>query len=154
MKRDTVKNATTLTKTDIAMIRDALAGTFATKKDLEGFATKKDLDSFATKKDLEAFATKKDLEKFATKKDFKSCVTQKDFKAFTVSYEKSMRSIQQSFLRVDSILGILSRQVNIILEENREFRQRADRFDTDISLHERKIDNLTERVEVLEGAHT
>jgi hypothetical protein len=85
---------------------------------------------------------------------------QTEFSLFSTAFDVHMLSIGQSFQRnderidrIDTILSILTRQTSIILEENREFRQRADRFDTDNSLHERKIDNLTERVEVLEKAH-
>jgi hypothetical protein len=77
--------------------------------------------------------------------------------AFETRMDAHMLAIAKTFLqheerfdRIDSTLGILVRQMDIVIEGNKEFRKNMERLTMDSFIHEQKINNLAERVEVLE----
>ena len=66
------------------------------------------------------------------------------------TFEKSMLSIAKSFSRVEGALEIVIKEVRNLHEDNKYMRQTLTSVDSTVSIHDRKIDNLTMRVEKLE----
>ncbi len=85
-------------------------------------------------------------------------LTEKKFKKFEGSFDTSMRAIAHSFAKVDEnlakhgkVLDILLKEVQAMHEDNKYFRQSVSTLYTDGSSHDRRIENLTMRVERLES---
>lgn len=86
-------------------------------------------------------------------------VTNEYFTIFENRFDEHMLAIGQTFVRheerfdrIESSLGILVRQMDIIIDGNKEIRRNIERLVGGSSLHGRSIDSLSERVEVLEKA--
>ncbi|MCX6755097.1 MAG: hypothetical protein NT068_00960 [Candidatus Nomurabacteria bacterium] len=81
--------------------------------------------------------------KKVVKKTTEKYVTEKTF-------EKSMQSIAKSFENQDRVLDIIVKELRNIHEDNKNFRQSISSLDRDNSYNDRRIENLTMRVEKLE----
>lgn len=93
----------------------------------------------------------------AFKKTSEKYLTERKFQKFETSFESNMRSIAQSFDRLDAslktqqeILQIMLKEIRAIHEDNKYFWESISNLNTDGSSYDRKIDNLTVRVEKLE----
>ena len=62
-----------------------------------------------------------------------------------------MRSIARSFERIDGVLELITKELRAIHEDNKYFRQRISGLNSDGISYDRKIENLTVRVEKLEA---
>jgi hypothetical protein len=79
-------------------------------------------------------------------------VQQKSEQYVTLSvFENAMRSIASRFDRIDGILEIMLTETKQNRDEHEYFRSTFRMHDTEIVMHDRKIDGLTDRVEVLEA---
>ena len=90
---------------------------------------------------------KKKTEKYVTDKTFK-----KTFNAFEERFESSARATAKSFTDQAEILSIILKEVKINNEENKYFRQSISILDMNDFSYDRKLENLTIRVEKLEKA--
>ena len=84
-------------------------------------------------------------------------LTENRFKKFENSFESNMRSIAQSFSRVDEsmkmqqdVLHIMLKEITAIHEDTKSFRENISTLYTDHLAYDRKIDNVIVRVEKLE----
>jgi hypothetical protein len=78
-------------------------------------------------------------------------VQQKSEQYVTLSvFENSMQSIASRFDRIDGILEKMFVEFKRNHDEHEYFRSTLLMHDREIILHDRKIDGLTDRVEVLE----
>ncbi|MCX6753327.1 MAG: hypothetical protein NTW62_03235 [Candidatus Nomurabacteria bacterium] len=66
------------------------------------------------------------------------------------TFEKSMQSVARSFERVEGALDIIIKEIKTIHDDNKNFRQSISSLDRDNSYNDRRIENLTMRVEKLE----
>lgn len=77
---------------------------------------------------------------------------QKSEQYVTISvFEKAMRSIASRLDRIDRILEAILQELKQNREEHEYFRSTFRMHDAEIVTHDRKIDGLTDRVEVLEA---
>lgn len=77
-------------------------------------------------------------------------VSEETFKSFQHNYEKSMLSIAKSFENQGKVMEMMLKEIHAIRVDYKEINKTLNNFVIDISFHERKIDNLTMRVEKLE----
>jgi hypothetical protein len=76
---------------------------------------------------------------------------QKSEQYVTISvFEKAVRAIGGRFDRIDRILETILQELKQNREEHEYFRSTFRMHDAEIVMHDRKIDGLTDRVEVLE----
>ena len=66
------------------------------------------------------------------------------------TFESSMLSIAQNFMRIEESLGMIVKELKNLHEDNKYMRQTLSSFTSDVSRHDRKISNLDVRVEKLE----
>lgn len=92
-------------------------------------------------------------------------VTESTFKKFEGKFEGSMQAIAQSFARVDESLDRINKtlitheevmqdilkQIRMMNEESKYFRQSLSNLNTDGISYDRRIENLNMRVERLES---
>ena len=67
------------------------------------------------------------------------------------TFEKSMSSIAESFSQVNESLEILIKEIRTIHEDNKYFRSSISSLNIEGLSYDRKIENLTARVERLES---
>ena len=67
------------------------------------------------------------------------------------TFESSMLAIAKSFERVEGALEIIVKELRAIHEDNKYFRQSISGLNSDGISYDRKIENLTVRVEKLEA---
>jgi phage shock protein A len=89
--------------------------------------------------------------KKAVKKTTEKYLTETKFRTFEKTFESSMQSIAKSFSRVEDTMLLIVKEIRTIHEENRNFRQSISGLNSDGISYERKIENLTARVEKLEA---
>ncbi len=65
-------------------------------------------------------------------------------------FEKHMRAINNMFVKHESIFDLILAEIRGIREEHQDFKKTLLIQDRGLGLHERKIDDLTGRVEKLE----
>jgi hypothetical protein len=65
-------------------------------------------------------------------------------------FEKHMRSIASSFEAVNKALSGIMHELQLMKEDYKEIRKNLSGFISDVSSHDRRIENLTIRVEKLE----
>jgi phage shock protein A len=67
------------------------------------------------------------------------------------TFEKHMGNIAKSFNRVDDTLEVIIRELRDIKDEQKGTRKDLASFATDVLRHDRRIEDLTIRVEKLEA---
>jgi hypothetical protein len=71
------------------------------------------------------------------------------------AFERAMLSIDASFQRIEekiaSVVDIMTREFASLHEEHRAFKETIMLHDQEHTIHGRKIDGLTDRVEALEA---
>jgi len=67
------------------------------------------------------------------------------------TFEKHMGNIAKSFTRVDNTLELIIKELHVIKQEQRETRKDLTSFASDVLRHDRRIEDLTIRVERLES---
>ncbi len=102
--------------------------------------------------------------KKVAKKTREKYLTENRFRKFENSFESNMRSIAQSFARVDEsllsinktlltqqeVLQVMLKEIKAIHEDNKYFRENISNLNIDGISYDKKISNLTIRVEKLE----
>ena len=89
--------------------------------------------------------------KKSVKKTTEKYLTETRFKKFEGIFEQNMRSIARSFERIDGVLELITKELRAIHEDNKYFRQSISGLNSDGISYDRKIENLTVRVEKLEA---
>ena len=77
-------------------------------------------------------------------------VTRTMFKKFESSFETNMANIARSFERHEKVMDHILKELQQMHEENKYFRQSISGLNSDGLSYDRKIDNLTVRVEKFE----
>ena len=85
------------------------------------------------------------IEKYVTEKGFKNT-----FSNFEARFENSARDTAKSFADNAEVMALILKEIRTIHEDNKYFRQSISSLNTDGSSHDKKIENLTVRVEKLE----
>ena len=67
------------------------------------------------------------------------------------TFDKSMQGIAQSFARVEESLKMVVQELKNLHEDNKYIKQTLFSFTGDVSAQDRKIQNLTVRIERLES---
>lgn len=67
------------------------------------------------------------------------------------TFEKAMASIAKSFDRVEKNFELVLNEIQKINQDNREYRKRALENDITMMSHDKKINDLINRVEKLEA---
>lgn len=95
---------------------------------------------------------KSTTEKYVTEKTFKN-----KFESFENTFESSMRSVAKSFARIEDSIArnsevsvLILKEIKNIQEQNKNFKQDISSLNSDGLSYDRKIENLTMRVEKLE----
>ena len=78
-------------------------------------------------------------------------VTEKTFKKFESSFGINMQNIAKSFERHEKVMDHILKELQQMHEENKYFRQSISSLNNDGLSYDRKIDNLSVRVEKLEA---
>ena len=78
-------------------------------------------------------------------------VTEKTFEKHMGSIARSIARIDSSLARHEQVMSAILKEIRAISEENKYFRQSIGSLYSDNSSHDRKIENLTMRVERLES---
>lgn len=89
---------------------------------------------------------KNTTEKYVTEKFFKET-----FKSFEGRFESSARATAKAFADNAEITTLILKEIKAIHEENKYFRENISSLNSDGLSYNRKIDNLTARVEKLES---
>ena len=87
-------------------------------------------------------------EKYVTEKTFNSFENR--FDKFEDRFESSARATAKSFLDQAEVLAIILKEIRINNQDNKNFRQSISSLNSDGVYYNRKIENLTTRVEKLE----
>jgi len=66
------------------------------------------------------------------------------------TFEKHMRSITKSFISQSQVLEMILKELKALHEDTKYNKDTLSSFVGDVSVHNRKINNLTMRVEKLE----
>ncbi|MFA7285444.1 MAG: hypothetical protein WC011_01165 [Candidatus Paceibacterota bacterium] len=90
--------------------------------------------------------TPKTTEKHVTEKLFLETL-----KNFENNSESNMRSVAKSFERVEGVLDVILKEIKNNNEQHKEFKNSITVLNGDGISYERRIDNLTTRVEKLES---
>jgi len=100
---------------------------------------------------MEKRETKKE-QKYVTEKLFKKTFSNFEdrFDKFEARFDSSARAVAKSFADNAEITALILKELRAIHEENKYFRQSISSLNTDGLSYDRKIENLTVRVEKLE----
>ena len=78
-------------------------------------------------------------------------VTEKTFEQSMRAITRSFERVDEAFERVNKALEIIVKEIRTIHEDNKYFRQSISGLNSDGISYDRKIENLTVRVEKLEA---
>ena len=91
--------------------------------------------------------------KKVAKKTTEKYLTEKKFGVFEHKFEGSMQAIAKSFSRVEGALDLVVKEIRNIHEDSKNFRNDISSLNNDGLSYDRRIENLTTRVEKLEAKY-
>ncbi|HEY4494050.1 MAG TPA: hypothetical protein VJB95_01295 [Candidatus Paceibacterota bacterium] len=81
----------------------------------------------------------------------KKYLTEHKFRIFEKSFESNMRSIAKSFADNAEVMSLILKEIKNIHEDNKYFKENISSLNSDGLSYNRKIANLTTRVEKFES---
>jgi phage-related protein len=85
------------------------------------------------------------------KKTTKKYLTENKFQMFEKTFEKHVRAIAKSFSDNTETMSLILKEIRNIHEDNKYFRESISGLNSNDLSYDRKIENLTVRVEKLES---